>query len=169
MPNRSLNLQSILVVALATGCADGGTPSSTVQEPTRAHDRELHEEVRSQDPGIVQEALDAIVAELRLSARCNGGESIQVAMRRSPDEPSTIELVYRVGGELRVYRLGHVQPDGVVLLADDLSFSDWETRYSMKPIDADRATRGLGPVRARRAERAFERIIPPPCNAPWRG
>lgn len=129
---------SLMLIALSAGLVLQGHQSSKKDGPARPSERGSRAAAQSISLADIAETLDAIHSELVLSGLCKGGESIQVAMRASPDEQKTIEIVYHVPGVLQVYRLGYIQSDGVIILADDLSFRDWETRYSMKPVDSNR-------------------------------
>lgn len=78
-------------------------------------------------------ALDAIQAELFETGICSGGEIIEAGI--SSPEPCLLAIVYRVPGQLQIYREAYIQSDGTLWLADDLvSHKDEARRWCVKPV-----------------------------------
>lgn len=83
---------------------------------------------------VLAEVLDAVEAELLRSTLCNGGEKIDLALWPHPRYEHVVEVIYSIPGVLRLYRFAYIQTDGLVVLADNLSFRTWARRSSTQPI-----------------------------------
>ncbi|HNO78345.1 MAG TPA: hypothetical protein PKN33_09830 [Phycisphaerae bacterium] len=80
------------------------------------------------------EVLDAIQSELLESGVCVGGEAIEVGMFWNNSDADVLSVVYRIPEVLQIYREAYPQGDGLIWLADDLSYRDKDTRWSTKIV-----------------------------------
>ncbi|MGD8451031.1 MAG: hypothetical protein PVJ57_04365 [Phycisphaerae bacterium] len=85
----------------------------------------------------VAEILDAVQSELVVEGLCHGGERLVLAMQPDRDDEGVVCLFYSVPDVLMIFRESYVQNDGLVLLADDLSYRDRDVRWSTRPIPSD--------------------------------
>ena len=81
--------------------------------------------------------LDAIQQELLGEGLCNGGESIDIYMRRSKSNQHIIETVYEVDEVLHVWREAYLRPQGMVVLASELAWKDVDTRHWIHRVRPD--------------------------------
>ena len=117
---------SLLVVLLLSGCAS---------RCRGYRDEQSDGDHMLVDARTVAELLDAVETELVGEGLCKGGEELRLAICAGSDDPHVVRLCYSVPGVLTISREAYIQHDGLVVLADDLSFRDRETRWSTRPID----------------------------------